>query len=172
MGKAATATRSGRRRSPMRDAPGTPGHALLGERFALLLHPMDELHQFGRAAEVADAGIGVGTVGRIAAQCEEARDARVEELAHEAIRLGVRRAHAREVRHRLDVGVLEDVAQHRQRAVSRGTARAERDRDERGIGLGEPVDRATEGERRGIGARREELERDRRARPTVGVRPV
>ena len=115
---------------------------------------------------------GSEAVGRIAAQREEARDARVEELAHEAIRLGVGRAHAREVRHRLDVGVLEDVAQHRQRTIARGTARTERDRDERGIRLGEPVDRAAEGERRGIGARREQLERDRKARPTVGVRPV
>ena len=71
---------------------------------------------------------------------------------------------AREVRHRLDVGVLEDVAQHGERPVARGAARTEGHRDEGRVRLGEPVDRATEGERRGIGARREQLERDRRAR--------
>ena len=50
-----------------RARPGTPTWR---ERLALLLHPVDELHQLGRAAEVADARIGVGTrrAGRRAAR--------------------------------------------------------------------------------------------------------
>ena len=65
MGNAATATRSGRGRSRMRVAPGMPGMPALAERLPLLLHAVDELHELGRAPEVADArvGVGVGPVG-------------------------------------------------------------------------------------------------------------
>ena len=146
---------------------GETGDAHLRERLPLLLHAVDELHQLGGAVEVADARVGIGPVRRVTAQGEEARDARVEELAHEAVRLGVRRSDAGEVRHRLDVGVLEHVAEHRERAVARGAPCAERHRDERGTRLGEAVDRAPQGERSGIRSRREQLERDRR--PTVGA---
>ena len=171
VGNAATATRSGRGRSRMRVAPGIPGMPLWPNGSRFLLHAVDELHELGRAREVADArvGVGIGSRRRVAAQREEARDARVEELAHEAIGLGVARPDAREVRHRLDVGVLEHVAQYGERPVARRAAGPERHRDEGGADLGEAVDRAPERQRRGIRARREELERDRRPRPTVGA---
>ena len=119
---------------------------------------MDELHELRGTPEVAERAVAV--LRRIAAQGEEARDPGVEELAHETVRLRVGRPHACEVRHRLHRRVLEDVAEHGERPVSGGAARAERHRDEGGGELGEPVDRASESDRRRVAARWEQLEGD------------
>ena len=64
----ATGTRMPRGERRHRDALGPrpladrrrarcPGNAELRERLPFLLHAMDELHELGRAAEVADAGV-------------------------------------------------------------------------------------------------------------------
>jgi hypothetical protein len=54
------------------------------------------------------------------------------------------------MRHRLDVGVLEQVPKHREGAVTRRSARPEGDGHERRLDACEAIDRASERESCGI----------------------
>ncbi len=61
------------------------GDGRLGVRRALDLGALDELDELGGALEVAEEVVVLGCAGgRISAQCEEARDAGIQELADEA----------------------------------------------------------------------------------------
>ena len=74
---------------------------------------MDQLDQFAGAAEVAEKRVALlHALRRVAAQGEEAAHPGVEELADQPTRLGVRGAHAGQVRHRVDVGCPENVLEH------------------------------------------------------------
>ena len=67
-----------------------------------------------------------------------------------------------QVGERVDVGVLQDVTEHRQRAVPRRAVGTVGDRDEIRSDGRETVDRAAEGQRCGIRSRRKQLEGERR----------
>ncbi len=109
---------------------------------ALGLHPVNELNELRRRAEIAEKVISFDRAARrIPSHRKKARHPRVEELPHQAISLVVRGPNAGQVSHRLHAGVLEDVPQHVQRTLAGGTARTIGHGDEVGARRGEFPDR-------------------------------
>ena len=103
------------------------GDIQLGVWLALVLHPVDELHQFAGAFQVAEkVDPLLCSLRRIAAYGEKAGETNVEEFADHTRRILVRPTDTGQVGHRLDVGGKQ-VAQHAQRRLTRRTARAVRD---------------------------------------------
>ena len=126
-GNAATATRSGRGRSRIALRAGDAGHAAWanGSRSActrwMSCTSSAALPQVAEArVVVASAPAGGSPRSARKLVMPASRNSRMRRLAS-----AYDRADAGQVRHRLDVGVLEHVAQHVERATARGAAGAE-----------------------------------------------